>query len=109
MITQNEEELSPAASFTARIRAKALAGTAERPRLNVYRSVNHIYAQVIDDQKGETLISASSIAIKLKHRRQRGGGETDWQGGGGESRRQGNQAGGFRSRRLSVSRPREGV
>ncbi len=49
----------------ARIRQK-LSGTAERPRLNVYRSLNHIYAQVIDDQKGETLVSASTIALKLK-------------------------------------------
>jgi large subunit ribosomal protein L18 len=49
----------------ARIREK-LAGTGERPRLNVYRSLNHIYAQVIDDQKGETLVSASSLALKLK-------------------------------------------
>ncbi len=49
----------------ARIRAK-LAGTGERPRLNVYRSLNHIYAQVIDDQKGETLVSASTLALKLK-------------------------------------------
>jgi large subunit ribosomal protein L18 len=46
-----------------RIRRK-LAGTGERPRLNVYRSLNHIYAQVIDDQKGETLVSASSIKLK---------------------------------------------
>jgi len=46
-----------------RIRRK-LAGTAERPRLNVYRSLNHIYAQVIDDQKGETLVSASSVKMK---------------------------------------------
>jgi large subunit ribosomal protein L18 len=46
-----------------RIRRK-LAGTGERPRLNVYRSLNHIYAQVIDDQKGETLVSASSIKMK---------------------------------------------
>jgi large subunit ribosomal protein L18 len=46
-----------------RIRRK-LAGTTERPRLNVYRSLNHIYAQVIDDQKGETLVSASSIKLK---------------------------------------------
>jgi len=46
-----------------RIRAK-LAGTGERPRLNVYRSVGHIYAQVIDDQKGETLVSASTIKSK---------------------------------------------
>jgi large subunit ribosomal protein L18 len=47
----------------ARIRAK-LAGTAERPRLNVYRSLNHIYAQVIDDQAGQTLVSASTIKAK---------------------------------------------
>lgn len=49
----------------SRIREK-LAGTDVRPRLNVYRSLNHIYAQVIDDQKGETLVSASSLSLKLK-------------------------------------------
>jgi len=49
----------------ARIREK-LAGTGERPRLNVYRSLNHIYAQVIDDQKRETLAAASSLSLKLK-------------------------------------------
>jgi large subunit ribosomal protein L18 len=43
-----------------RIRRK-LAGTAERPRLAVFRSVAHIYAQVIDDAEGRTLVSASSI------------------------------------------------
>lgn len=48
-----------------RIRAK-IQGTAERPRLNVYRSLNHIYAQVIDDQKGVTLVSASTVAAKAK-------------------------------------------
>lgn len=36
-------------------------GTAERPRLNVFRSLNHIYAQVIDDGKGHTLVSASTV------------------------------------------------
>ena len=46
-----------------RIREK-LSGTSERPRLNVYRSLNHIYAQVIDDQNGVTLASASTIALK---------------------------------------------
>jgi len=49
----------------SRIRAK-LAGTGERPRLNVYRSLNHIYAQVIDDQKGVTIASASTLATKSK-------------------------------------------
>ncbi len=42
-----------------RIRKK-LQGTAERPRLNVYRSLNHIYVQVIDDLHGQTLVSAST-------------------------------------------------
>ena len=46
-----------------RIRQK-MDGTAARPRLNVYRSLNHIYAQVIDDAKGETILSASSLAAK---------------------------------------------
>ena len=48
-----------------RIRAK-LAGTGERPRLNVYRSLNHIYAQVIDDSAGRTLAAASSLEPELK-------------------------------------------
>jgi large subunit ribosomal protein L18 len=43
-----------------RIRRK-LAGTTERPRLAVFRSVAHIYAQVIDDSQGNTLVSASSV------------------------------------------------
>ena len=43
-----------------RIRRK-LRGTPERPRLAVYRSLNHIYAQVVDDEAGRTLVSASSV------------------------------------------------
>lgn len=43
----------------ARVRKK-VSGTAEAPRLNVYRSLNHIYAQVIDDVAGNTLVSAST-------------------------------------------------
>lgn len=43
-----------------RIRNK-ISGTAERPRLNVFRSAKHIYAQLIDDVKGVTLASASSL------------------------------------------------
>jgi large subunit ribosomal protein L18 len=39
---------------------KKVNGTAERPRLNIYRSTNHIYAQVIDDVAGHTLVAASS-------------------------------------------------
>jgi large subunit ribosomal protein L18 len=48
-----------------RIRQK-LSGSAERPRLNVFRSLNHIYAQVIDDASGTTLASASTLALKAK-------------------------------------------
>ena len=44
----------------ARVRGK-ISGTAERPRLCVFRSENHIYAQVIDDVAGHTLVSASSV------------------------------------------------
>ena len=40
---------------------KNISGTAEKPRLNVFRSSKHIYAQVIDDTKGVTLVSASSL------------------------------------------------
>ncbi|MBP9501411.1 MAG: 50S ribosomal protein L18 [Candidatus Promineofilum sp.] len=43
-----------------RIRMK-ISGTPERPRLNVFRSLNHIYAQVIDDVAGHTLASASTV------------------------------------------------
>src|SRR5215469_9764145 len=56
----------------ARIRKKLL-GTSERPRLNVYRSLNHIYVQVIDDLKGVTLVSASSAEGNKKEARIRGG------------------------------------
>jgi large subunit ribosomal protein L18 len=44
----------------SRVRSK-VEGTTERPRLSVFRSLSHIYAQVIDDTKGETLASASTV------------------------------------------------
>jgi large subunit ribosomal protein L18 len=44
------------------LRSRArIYGTAERPRLNIYRSLGNIYAQVIDDSEGKTLVSASTI------------------------------------------------
>ena len=49
----------------ARVRKKVF-GTSERPRFNVYRSLNHIYVQVIDDVKGVTLISASTMEKAVK-------------------------------------------
>lgn len=45
---------------------KSVIGTTERPRLNVFRSSAEIYVQVIDDQAGQTLVSASSIDHELK-------------------------------------------
>ena len=45
---------------------KTISGTASRPRLNVYRSLKNIYAQIIDDDKGITLVSASTLDESLK-------------------------------------------
>jgi large subunit ribosomal protein L18 len=47
---------------------KSLSGTSERPRLNVFRSLSGIYAQVIDDQTGRTLVSASSVDRDLREK-----------------------------------------
>jgi len=58
-ITKNEKR----GHVHERIRKK-MQGTAERPRLNVYRSLNHIYVQVIDDLHGKTLVSASTAEGK---------------------------------------------
>lgn len=46
-----------------RVRSK-IVGTAERPRLNVFRSLKHIYAQVVNDEHGETLVAASSLDLE---------------------------------------------
>src|SRR5690606_14052365 len=48
---------------------KRLRGTAERPRLAVYRSNRYIYAQIIDDVKGATLVAASSVEPELRSER----------------------------------------
>ena len=48
-----------------RVRRK-ISGTAEAPRLSVYRTLNHIYAQLIDDVKGNTLVTASTLDKELK-------------------------------------------
>lgn len=50
-----------------RVRGK-VAGTAERPRLNVFRSVTEIYAQVIDDAAGRTLVAASTVDKELREK-----------------------------------------
>lgn len=64
MISQRQRNVIRQRVHT-RIRER-MQGTAARPRLNVYRSLNHIYAQVIDDAKGETLVSSSTLASKAK-------------------------------------------
>jgi len=56
----------------ARVRTRII-GTPERPRLAVYRSLGHIYAQIIDDRNGRTLVSASSLDKESKKSLQGGG------------------------------------
>ena len=63
-ITKNEKR----GHVHERIRKK-MHGTAERPRLNVYRSLNHIYVQVVDDLSGKTLVSASTAEGNKEDRR----------------------------------------
>ncbi|HEX9075049.1 MAG TPA: 50S ribosomal protein L18 [Anaerolineae bacterium] len=48
-----------------RVRAK-VSGTGERPRLNVFRSSRHIFAQLIDDSKGHTLVAASTLDAEVR-------------------------------------------
>jgi large subunit ribosomal protein L18 len=47
---------------------KKISGTAERPRLNLFRSINNIYAQIIDDNRGITLVAASTLSPELKEK-----------------------------------------
>lgn len=56
----------------ARVR-KSVQGTSSRPRLNVFRSNAHIYAQIIDDAAGRTLVSASSLVPSLRSKLKSGG------------------------------------
>jgi large subunit ribosomal protein L18 len=55
-----------------RIRKK-IQGTGQRPRLNIFRSLNHIYAQLVDDYKGVTLVSASSLDKEVRAQNRSGG------------------------------------
>lgn len=50
----------------ARVRKK-IFGTTDRPRLNIFRSLNHIYAQIIDDTQGNTMVAASSLDGNIKN------------------------------------------
>jgi len=58
-------------TYLARLRRKAhirktVRGSTERPRLSVFRSANHIYAQIVDDVDGRTLVAASTLSPELK-------------------------------------------
>lgn len=59
--------LSPRKRRHVRVRAK-VSGTPARPRLNVFRSSAHIYAQVIDDTAGHTLVAASDLEAEIRER-----------------------------------------
>ena len=65
MITKQDKNISRVRRH-ARVRAK-ISGTTEAPRLCVYRSNKNIEAQIIDDTKGVTLVSSSSMALKLEN------------------------------------------
>ena len=65
MITKKDKNISRVRRH-ARVRAK-VSGTSEAPRLCVYRSNKNIEAQIIDDTKGVTLVSSSSMALKLEN------------------------------------------
>jgi large subunit ribosomal protein L18 len=52
---------------------KRLAGTADKPRLSVYKSLNHIYVQLIDDKAGKTLLSASTLEKEIRSGVKHGG------------------------------------
>jgi large subunit ribosomal protein L18 len=56
---------TPREKRRARIRRK-LSGTAERPRLTVYKSLKHMYAQLVDDTSGKTLVSVGTTSKSLK-------------------------------------------
>lgn len=64
MITRTDRKASRRKRHL-RIR-KRVSGSSERPRLAIFRSMNHIYAQIIDDQKGTTLAAASTLDAEIK-------------------------------------------
>jgi large subunit ribosomal protein L18 len=66
-MTTNREQLKRQKRQLRHSRVRStVTGTTERPRLAVFRSSSHIYAQLIDDSNGKTLVSASSAEIKDK-------------------------------------------
>ncbi len=68
MITSNKRERWLRKKISIR---KKISGTPERPRLTIYRSGRHIYAQIIDDTTGRTLVSASTLSKDLREELQK--------------------------------------
>lgn len=64
---QHKRQLSPRQRRHLRVRAR-VSGTTERPRLNVFRSNAHIYAQIIDDTEGRTIVAASTLESSVRER-----------------------------------------
>ena len=62
---KNKQKWEAIATKKLRIR-KTVSGSKERPRLSIYRSEKHIYGQIIDDESGRTLASASTVAKELR-------------------------------------------
>ena len=67
MIDRNKQKTLARARRQRRVRAK-VKGTAAKPRLSVFRSVGHIYAQLIDDQAGKTVAGASDLELGKKEK-----------------------------------------
>ena len=65
MANVHKRKLSPREQRAARIRKK-MSGTGERPRLTVYKSNKHIYAQIVDDGRGATLAFASTLSKEIR-------------------------------------------
>ena len=98
---------------TAKVRRNVRRAAGGRARLSVFRSSKHIYAQVIDDLKGETVASASSLEKDMRTSLKTGANIAAAKAVGKlvaeRAVRQGRQGSGVRSRRLSLSRPRQGA
>jgi large subunit ribosomal protein L18 len=71
MANKNIQKASKRLRIKRRVRKK-IFGSAAKPRLSVFRSLKHIYAQLIDDQAGATLVSVSSLAEDLKKGQEKG-------------------------------------
>jgi len=65
MVSHKKIKLTGREKRARRVR-KTVNGTADRPRLSVYRSLNHVYAQLIDDEKMVTIVGLSSLCQELK-------------------------------------------